>query len=147
MKFNNKVILFVLFVLSANFVYAEGIASRQEAVNYYNEGVKAQKKGDFEKALKEYQMSLILSTEYSKFILHNKGVMFMQQGNLNQAARNFQEVLSLDPNYMPAKLNLGLIYDMQADKCKALEYWADLFNLEKFKPKDFVLEGEKKAAQ
>ncbi|MFA5271938.1 MAG: tetratricopeptide repeat protein [Candidatus Omnitrophota bacterium] len=143
-----KIFLLSLFsVLFVNFVYAEGIASRQEAVNYYNEGVRAQKKGDFDKAFKEYQMSLILSTEYSKFILHNKGVMFMQQGNLAQAVQNFQEVLKLDPNYMPAKINLGLIYDTQPDKCKALEYWADLFNLENLKPKDFVLEGEKKAAQ
>ncbi len=147
MRIVKAVFLSLLFVLFINSVHAEGVASREEAVNYYNEGVRAQKKGDFEKAFKEYQMSLMLSTEYNKFIMNNKAVMLMQQGNLGQAAALFQEILKQDPNYMPAKVNLGLIYDTQPDKCKALEYWADLFNIERLKPKDSVLEEEKKAPQ
>jgi len=144
MKFKNGLFLVLFLMLFADFVYAqEGVASRQEAINYYNEGVRAQKKGDYDKAMKEYQMSLMLTSEYKKFILHNEGVMFVNRGDVGQAVQAFQEVLKLDPNYMPAKINLGLIYDMQADRCKSLEYWSNLFNLERLKPKDFVLEAEK----
>jgi tetratricopeptide (TPR) repeat protein len=135
--------LLMVMVLFAGFVYAEGIASREEAYKYYNEGVRAQKNGDYEKANKEYSMAMMLTSKYNKFILHNKGVMYATRGDYASAAAAFKEVLSMDPNYMPARLNLGRIYDIQADKCTALEYWADLLNIEKAKPKSFIVEEEK----
>ncbi|MFA5008424.1 MAG: tetratricopeptide repeat protein [Candidatus Omnitrophota bacterium] len=140
-------VLFVLLVMVcfAGLVYAEGIASREEAYKYFNEGVKAQKSGDFEKANKEYSMAMMVTSKYNKFILQNRGVMYALRGDYASAAGAFKEVLSLDPNYMPARLNLGRIYDIQADRCTSLEYWADLMNLEKAKPKTFIIEEEKKS--
>jgi len=140
-------VIFLIMALFTGFVYAEGIASRQEAYKYFNEGVKAQKSGDFEKANKEYSMAMMLTSRYNKFVLHNKGVMYAMRGDYAQAAENFKEVLSLDPGYMPARLNLGRIYDIQADKCTSLQYWADLMNLERAKPKAFIIEEEKKSGE
>jgi tetratricopeptide (TPR) repeat protein len=141
-----KKVLFLCLItaLFTPIVHAQGIASRQEAVNYFKEGVKAQKSGDFAKAQKEYAMTEILNTKYHKYILHNTGVMYAQRGMLKEAVEAFKEVLRFDPNYMPAKLNMGLIYDMQADKCKSLEYWNQIFNIDNAKPKNFVIdEGPK----
>ena len=142
-------VLFALLVMAwfGGFVYAEGIASREEAYKYFNEGVKAQKSGDFEKATKEYSMAMMLTSRYNKFILHNRGVMYAIRGDYANAAEAFKEVLNLDPNYMPARLNLGRIYDIQADKCTALEYWANLLNIEKAKPRSFIMEEEKKPSE
>jgi len=142
-------VLFALLVMVcfSGFVYAEGIASREEAYKYFNAGVKAQKSGDFEKATKEYSMAMMLTSKYNKFILHNRGVMYAIRGDYASAAAAFKEVLSLDPNYMPARLNLGRIYDMQADRCTSLEYWANLLNMEKAKPKSFIMEEEKKPSE
>jgi tetratricopeptide (TPR) repeat protein len=119
--------------------------SAKEAVAYYNEGVRAQKDGDFDAALKAYQKAAIITSYYDKFIMQNKAVIYAQNGDLDKAEQLFKQVLNMDPNYMPAKLNLGLIYDTKQDRCKSLEYWADLFQLEKHKPKTFVAEGEQKA--
>jgi len=138
-------VVLLIMVMFSGFVYAEGIASREEAYKYFNEGVKAQKAGDFEKADKEYSMAMMLTSKYNKFILQNRGVMYAMRGDYAQAAEYFKEVLSLDPNYMPARLNLGRIYDIQADKCTSLQYWADLLNLERAKPKAFIIEQEKKS--
>jgi len=142
-------VLFALLVMVcfSGLVYAEGIASRQEAHKYFNEGVKAQKSGDFEKASKEYSMAMMLTSRYNKYILHNRGVMYAVRGDYANAAAAFKDVLELDPHYMPARLNLGRIYDIQADRCTALEYWANLLNIEKAKPKSFIIEEEKKPSE
>jgi tetratricopeptide (TPR) repeat protein len=141
MFFRKALLLCLLVLFFAQLVYAEGggIASQQEAVNYYNEGLKAQKRGDTEEALKAYQKALQMSAEYNKLIINNRGVMYAQQGDLKRAEATFKEVLALDPRFMPAKLNLGLIYDMQGDRLKALEYWAKVFRFEDYKPKGFVV--------
>lgn len=147
MGLKKVVLTFLVFASFGSFVYAEGIVSREEAYKYFNEGVKAQKNGDFDKANKEYSMAMMLSSKYNKFILHNKGVMYATRGDYASAAAAFKEVLALDPNYMPAKLNLGRIYDIQADRCTSLEYWANLLNMERAKPKSFIIEEEKKSAE
>lgn len=139
--------VFLAMVLISGLVYAEGIVSREEAYKYFNEGVRAQKDGDFEKANKEYSMAMMLSSKYNKLILHNRGVMYAMHGDYANAAAAFKDVLSLDPSYMPARLNLGRIYDIQADRCTALEYWADLLNIEKAKPKSFIMSEEEKKAE
>jgi tetratricopeptide (TPR) repeat protein len=139
--------VFLVIIGVAGFAYAEGIASREEAYKYYNEGVRAQKNGDFEKANKEYSLVMMLTSKYNKYILQNRGVMYAVRGDYASAAAAFKEVLSLDPSYMPARVNLGLIYDIQADRCTSLEYWADLLNMEKAKPKAFVIEEEKKSSE
>jgi hypothetical protein len=37
-----------------------------------------------------------------------------------------------------------LIYEKKKDRIEALEYWAKIFDKDGFKPKDFVVEGERK---
>ncbi|MDD4955350.1 MAG: tetratricopeptide repeat protein [Candidatus Omnitrophica bacterium] len=143
-----KVLLVLLStVCFGGALYADGIASREEAYKYFNEGVKAQKKGDFEQANKQYAMVMMLTSKYNKYILHNRGVMYAVRGDYASAAAAFKDVLELDPNYMPAKLNLGRIYDMQADRCTSLEYWANLLNMERAKPKSFIMEEEKSPSE
>lgn len=142
--FLKNVCLFCLIgIIFVNVSYAQELAAK-EAVVYYNEGVRAQKNGDFDSALKAYQKASIISSYYDKLITHNKAVMYAQSGDLKKAEELFNEVLALDPKNMPAKLNLGLIYDAKGDKYKALEYWAETFNLEKHKPQAFIIEGEQK---
>lgn len=135
--------LCLMSIIFTSVSYAQELAAK-EAVVYYNEGVRAQKNGDFDSALKAYQKASIISSYYDKLITHNKAVMYAQSGDLKKAEELFNEVLALDPKNMPAKLNLGLIYDAKGDKYKALEYWAEAFELEKHKPQAFIIEGEQK---
>jgi tetratricopeptide (TPR) repeat protein len=130
-----------LTVFFINFSYSQSLTAK-EAVAYYNEGVRAQQKGDFNAALNAYQKALLLSYQYNKFIMNNQAVIYAQTGNFKKAEALFQEVIAMDPYYLPAKINLGLIYDSSRDRCEALEYWADMFEIDKRKPKKFVADKE-----
>jgi len=145
MVFRNIVFLFLALVVFGNFSYAGELASK-EAMNYYNEGIQAQKSGNFEAAIIAYQKALLLGVgdiKYQKFIINNIGVIHANNGDLENAEAAFEEALSIDPNYETAVFNLGLIYDKEPDKIKAMQYWLKV--LEKFKPKDFIVEVQQKA--
>jgi len=137
---------FFLIVLLFYFslAYAGELAS-QEAVNYYNEGVKAQKAANFAAADSAYQRVLLLdpyNPKWQKFILNNRAVIYAQQGDLEKAEAAFNDVLVMDPNYQPAKLNLGFIYEQRRSELESIKYWLGVLkiNLDEVKPKGFVIE-------
>jgi tetratricopeptide (TPR) repeat protein len=135
--------LFIFLILGTRSYAGELVA--KEAMNYYNEGVQAQKKGSLETAISAYHKALLLGVKdikYEKFILNNLGVVYAQNGDLENAKVALNEALSIDPNYESAMLNLGLIYDKEPDKVKAIEYWLKVFD--KIKPKDFIVEEQQK---
>ena len=138
---------FVLFMLLfyCNASYSEDMMS-EEAVNYYNEGVNAQKAGKFQAADVAYQKTLLIdpyNPAWQKFILNNRGVMYAREGDLEEAERAFKAALKIDPKYKSAQLNLGIIYDKYRSRLEALEYWTKLFALERLKPKGLIIEESK----
>lgn len=136
--------LFLVLFFYAGIAWA-GELTAKEAVIYFKEGVGAQKDGNLDKAELSYQKTLLLdpaNREYQKFILNNRGVMLTQVGDLAGAEAAFVEVLKMDPAYQPAQLNLGLVYDKQKNRLKALEYWARVFDIERLKPKNFIIEEQ-----
>ena len=97
-----KKILFLVFaaMFSYNLACAGQLLSK-EAVNYYNEGVKAQKSGNLSAAASAYQKTILLdpsSQELRKYILNNTGAIYSAQGDLKKAEASFKEALELDPN-------------------------------------------------
>jgi len=130
-----------------SFSYAEELLHEQ-AINYYNEGVKAQKAHNFLEADTAYQKVLLVdhyNPTWQKYILNNRGIILAKTGDLDRAEEAFNGALKLDENYMPAKINLGMIYEARRTRLESLEYWAKVFELDKLKPKDFVMEeGELK---
>src|SRR3989338_4589999 len=120
-------ILFVLFILLfyCNASYSEDMMS-EEAVNYYNEGVNAQKAGKFQAADVAYQKTLLIypyNPAWQKFILNSRGVMYAREGDLKEEEGAFKAALQIDANYKSAQLNLGIIYDKYRSRLEALEYW------------------------
>lgn len=142
MKKINLVFLFLFLIFSpAN---AQDLIIK-EAKIYFNEGVEAQKEGNFNEAIKAYAKVLILdkdNLDYRKFIVNNRGLIYLSLDDIDNAEDCFNQALKFDPNYMPAKLNLGLIYDRTKDELTSIKYWFKAFdiNLEELKPKAFVLE-------
>ena len=142
---HKKTLLFLMALLFCCSLAYAGELTAQDAVNYYNEGVKAQRADNFQAADTAYQKVMLLAPadpRFKKFIINNYGLMFVKQGNLAQAEENFKEVLAMDPDYVPAQLNLGLIYEKRKTRLESLEYWVKLFNLEQLKPKAYVMQGE-----
>jgi tetratricopeptide (TPR) repeat protein len=140
--------LFLSILFLYNFSFAQGMASG-EAVNYFNQGVRWQRDGDLRAARAAYDKARLTdpnNLNLRKFILNNTGVMYLKQRELKKAEEAFRAALNIDPNYKPAQFNLGLVYDLQGDRLKALEYWVKIFKIkiEEQKPKDFILEEEQK---
>jgi tetratricopeptide (TPR) repeat protein len=73
-----------LCVILSHISYAQELTAA-EAVNYYNEGVRAQKNGDFDTAMKAYQKALLLSSYYNKFCLNNQAAIYAQVGDYKRA--------------------------------------------------------------
>ena len=126
-------------LITYNLSYSQTVASK-EAVTYFNEAVKAQKSRDYGTAHASYQKALLLfpsDMDYRKLIVNNLGIIFAEQGNFSTAESAFMEALRIDPDFEPAQFNLGLLYDMQPDKMKAMNYWMKVIELRK--PKQFVI--------
>ncbi len=138
-----KVLLFFITFLFLSYNSAcAGELVAKEAVTYYNEGVKAQKGGNFSVADTYYQKTLILdpnNPNWQKFILNNRGIMYANHGDLKNAEIAFNQALKIDPNFATATLNLGLVYEMRRTRLESLEYWAKVFKLDELKPKDFII--------
>jgi tetratricopeptide (TPR) repeat protein len=134
-------LFFVLLFLGNSFA---GELVSKEAVNYYNEGVKLQKASNFAMADSMYQKTLLVdpyNTKWQKFILNNRGVMKAQQGSIEEGEVFFERSLQVDPNYLPARLNLGFIYEQRRSELESIKYWLKVLNinLDDIKPKGFVL--------
>ena len=82
----------------------------EEAINYYNEGVRAQKKGDLYNAEINYQKSILLDVDCKKFVFNNFGVMHADKGKMHEAEIAFKEALKIDSGYNAAVSNLSLLY-------------------------------------
>jgi len=130
--------------LFCNSSYAgEGIA--QEAINYYNEGVQAQKENNFFVASTLYQKAILLGPgkDILKQLLNNYGAMNAKAQEFATAEKLFKQALAVDIHYRPAALNLGLIFDKQQDKLKSMTFWLLAFNIDidAMKPKKYILFG------
>ncbi len=137
--------IFVLFFTLFSFTYAlSGEVVSKEAANYYAQGVKQQKGDNFIQADTFYQKTLLVdpsNLKWKRNILNNRGVMLAQQGFLDEAEESLLESLKIDPNYLPAKLNLGFIYEARRSELESITYWLKVLqiNLDDVKPKGFVL--------
>lgn len=125
----NKLILAAaLLFLSCVPSYAESAVS-DAAAEHFREAAALQNSGDFEKALDIYRKTVLMDPEnaqWPKFCDNNIGVMYMQQGMLSDAADSFNNAIKKDPGYITAKINLGLVYNIQQGKEKAAQYWKTL---------------------
>ncbi len=129
------------------FSFAQSGLVTQEATQYFNEGVKAYKNGDLDRASTCFQKTMIMDPQnknYRAYALNNLGAIYMIQGDMAKAEGMFIESLRTDSAYKPAQLNLGLIIEAKGDRVKALEFWAKVFDIEGQKPKVPVIEEQQK---
>jgi tetratricopeptide (TPR) repeat protein len=152
MRLQKGFLFFLLLLLCYSFSYAGELAIN-EAVNYFNAGLKAQKDKNYTEAELNYRKTLLLDTSSIKWpllIANNRGVMCMENGDLDGAEQYFLEALQIDPGFRPAQINYGFVLDKRDNELKSIKYWMDVLHvdLQKLKPKDLVLareEQEKKA--
>ena len=134
-------VLAALLVFSG-FCYADALIAK-EAVNYYNDAVKAQKAANYELAEMNFNKAILVdpnNIKWQRAFLNNKGIILAKSGDFDSAETMFDQVLAIDPGYAVAKYNLGLVYEKRRSRLESLEYWAKVFELDKAIPKNFVTE-------
>jgi chromosome segregation ATPase len=58
-----------------------------------------------------------------KIKLNISGIDYAKNMNFTVAERYFKDALKTDPSFIPAKLNLGLVYQMTKPAQEAFDYW------------------------
>jgi len=132
----------MVFFLFSGVCFADELLSGQ-ALNYFQDGLKAQKVSKYAEAKSFYQKAMLVdpyNKDWKKFFLNNEGIIQATQGDLKEAEKYFIMALDIDPYYYPSLMNLGLIYDRTRSRKEAMEYWMKAFEIDKIKPKDFVVE-------
>jgi len=101
---------------------------------HYAGGVELARKGDFTRALEEFQQAAELDPRNPK--VHNiLGVALSQLGRLTDANEAFNHALALSPNFYPARKNRATNAFLQRNYTFAASEFKDLARLQ---PKDFV---------
>lgn len=111
---NKSAVLFLLiFLILASNVSAAFDPMRIVALDYYYEGFRAIRQGNFLEARTAYQRALLVgicNKNYKKIALNNMGVIYALNGNIKMADRAFKDALAIDPDYAVAQINLKTMY-------------------------------------
>jgi tetratricopeptide (TPR) repeat protein len=137
-----KVMVTIAAVLLWTSVLYAGKLVEEEGLNYYNEGVQAQKAGNLDTALVAYQKAMVIGLDaanYRKFIYNNVGVIYSDKGQMEQAEAMFLEALKLDTEYKATNFNLAVLYMKQGLCNKAMGYLTKSYNISG----EYVIEQEK----
>lgn len=86
---------------------------------HLNLAILFQLKGKQEEAIKEFELAKNLSNDPR--VIFQLGLLYYRNKDYSKAQREFEMAISLDPNYANALYFLGLVYDIQGQKQKAIE--------------------------
>jgi tetratricopeptide (TPR) repeat protein len=137
-----KLLVAIAAVLLWTSVLYAGKLVEEEGINYYNEGVQAQKAGNYDTAVQAYQKAMVIGLDaanYRKFIFNNVGVIYSEKGEMDQAENMFLEALKIDPDYKPTNFNIAVLYMKQGMCNKAMVYLTKSYNISG----EYVIEQEK----
>jgi tetratricopeptide (TPR) repeat protein len=88
------------------------------AIAHNNRGNAYIAKGDFDRAIEDFDRSIALDQTYAK-PHNNRGVALMRKGEYGLAVEAFDEAIRLNPNYGNAYANRGGAYVKKADYARA----------------------------
>jgi len=138
-----RVLLAFIILLLSYTVSGAGELFDQHAEESFREGIKAHKAGNFPEAGALYQKAYMLNpnnAEMAKHIMNNHAIIVAETGNLAEAEEMFKDLIKRYPDYKPAAINLGFIYDKRRSRVESLEYWIEVLELQKLKPTDYLID-------
>ena len=145
---SKKIAFLLLFLLSLNILEPASAGldpMRTIALDYYYEGFRAIRQGNFLDARTAYQKALLVGIRnhnYKKIALNNMGVIYALNGNIKMADRAFKSALAIDPNYILAKINQKILYRKAKADLKELPRGIKIINMEKERvnPGEFIFQ-------
>ena len=120
------IFVFAPYLLAADMVGQDNpeelIALQQQARRYRDEGLRLQRFGNLDSALKLYQKAAELEPTYPD-IYNDLGIIYEAQGEPGRAEESYLQALKIDPYFLSAYSNLALLYEGKRDLTNAAYYW------------------------
>ena len=92
---------------------------RRLATAYNNRGVAHKFKGDFDRALEDYDQAILLNPSFAN-AYNNRGVIYRLKGEYDRATRDYDQAIWLDSNVPASFYNRGIAYSEKQDYDHAL---------------------------
>jgi len=121
MKIIIKSLMMVLLISS--FAFA------QNATYYYNRGVSAYEKGEYDEAIRDYSRAIELKPNDADYF-NNRGLCYKRIGNNLQAISDFNRATAIDPGSVDAYFNLGYLYALKGDFPSAIKAYNEVLRLD-----------------
>jgi tetratricopeptide (TPR) repeat protein len=136
--------LLTRIILSGIFFFGfcfQAKAAEKEYVKFYNKGVVANKKGDFDEAIRYYSKAIRLKPD-SAALFYVRGRAYVEKERYDNAISDFSRAITLKPTYAEAYNHRGVTYIGKGQNAQAitdfkkaceLGYKFGCANAEKFK--------------
>ena len=113
------VAVFMLVVMLAPVGQKDSVWA-ESATFYYNRGVEELEKGQYDRAIADYNKALKLNPKSYKAYL-GKGVVYSSKGQYDRAIADFNKAIKLNPRYGEAYNNRAVAYYAKKEYDKAWE--------------------------
>lgn len=100
-----------------------------EAEEFYNSGVKHAEKGEFDKAIEQFNKAIELNPN-SAGLYNNRGVSYFRKQNFDQAIRDYNKAIELNPNHFLAYYLRGLVYQIKGNYTQAIKDFTKAIELQ-----------------
>jgi Tfp pilus assembly protein PilF len=97
-----------------------GTTSLQTVVEYYVQGKKLSKEGDYDAAIKQFTQVIMLNPEYAA-AYNERGYAYQSKGEYDLAIQNYTQAIVLDEDYKDAYNNRGYVYYKKSEYDRAIQ--------------------------
>jgi lipoprotein NlpI len=110
------------------------------AVTFNNRGNAYQSKGEYQRAIPDYDESLRIDPE-SALAFNNRGSVFQQMGNYDRAIQDYDRAIHLDGSFALAYNNRGRTYQLKEDYAQAIKDYGEAIEIDPDYPLAFYNRG------
>lgn len=100
----------------------------EEARLFYKKGNEYYEKGDFDRAIENYNRAIELKPDYDK-AYYNRGLAYACKEDYDKAIKDINKVIELKPNFAEAYYILGLAYEYKNVSDRAMEAYKKALRL------------------
>jgi tetratricopeptide (TPR) repeat protein len=98
------------------------------AIAFNNRGLAYDRKGEYDRAVEDYDQAIRLNTNYSD-AFYNRGSTYRNMGEYDRSIGNFDQAITLNPNHFLAFINRGNSYNDKGEYDHALQNFDEAIRL------------------
>jgi len=96
-------------IIKSGRVFGKRISKKDLATVHYNRGISYAIKGDFDRAIADYDKAIKLNPKDAD-VYYNRGNAYQRKGQHDRAIADYDKAIKLNPKYAEAHSNRGISY-------------------------------------